>query len=102
VSTELEATVVAIALDDLADDPRVARHYEGDRYNFAAILDDPTWSTGERAVIRVARALWHGYYDVDASVGELFAVDADTFDRLLRALAVRYHGVGTTITVDRL
>jgi hypothetical protein len=103
VSTELERTVVAIALDDLADDERVKRHHDpvDDRYDFAAILADPTWSTGERAVIRVAQALWHGYYATDASLGELFAVDADSFDRLMRAIGVRYHGVGCVVDVWR-
>lgn len=85
----LERAAALEALGPLADDPRVLERYDDGRWRFPELIADPTFSSSERTVLRVAFALWNGYYG-EAQIGELFTVDADTFDRLVSAIRIRY------------
>lgn len=70
------------ALGRLADDPRASVHVHSDWIDFGRIADDPSWSSGELAVISFARTL----YTADGFVGNLTAVDPSTRNRLLESL----------------
>lgn len=64
-----EVLAVEVALSPLANDSRLqpvfARLHERREFNVGAVLAIGTWSSGERALIEWAGALWHGSGQVD-------------------------------------
>ncbi len=61
-SIDREVLAVLTVLAPLGNDPRLALRWSPERREFDAVelLDDGTWSSGERRLIEWAAALWTG------------------------------------------
>ena len=57
---EAAAVVVLLDFERLSGDPRFARHVNASGVNWRALVDDVTWSSGERFLIATAAGLWTG------------------------------------------
>lgn len=68
---DTEAAAALIVLDAFAGDARAWAHVDVDGIHWAGILDEGTWSSGERRLLEFGKALWKGYGEVD--VAYLFA-----------------------------
>lgn len=82
----------AVLLDGFdASDARVWRHVTPFGIDYAAILDEPGWSGGERRILQAAASMWAGQpvslLDLTAGLGEAY------WQRLTRALAVLRSGL---------
>lgn len=64
---EAAAALVVLESSAFAGDQRAWRHVDTDGIDWEAILDDGTWSSGERRLLELGRALWAGRGTVDAA-----------------------------------
>lgn len=75
-------------------DGRIAVHVEPSQIDFAAILDEGTWSSGEASVIRLAWSLWNDCWGADDDYtpwkpSDLYSLSADLQHLALVAITTR-------------
>lgn len=80
---DYEAAAALTILDSpmFTNDERAWRHVDMDGIDWAAILDEGTWSSGEQKVLELGRALWSGHGSVDAAY--LFTSLSTGFERVV-------------------
>lgn len=62
---EAAAALTILECPFFATDARAWRHVDVEGINWAAILSQGTWSSGERRLLELGRALWKGDGPVD-------------------------------------